>query len=78
MKPYQEQLFYDWDDTCSHIEALSGYIQNDFDRMLEIGDTNREQIKVNLFEFKAKFDFYMQRLQDHKERIIKLMQEKSV
>ena len=73
----QQELFHDWKDICNRISDLSGYIQNPFDMMLLYGDATKPQIRESISIFEKEFNDHILRLQDLKEQIVKLMDEKS-
>lgn len=50
----QEELFYNWKSECEKLKSLSGFIQNDFERMLADG-TTKEEIKQAEIEYKKEY-----------------------
>jgi hypothetical protein len=76
-KIYQEELFDDWKEDCHKLELLSGFVQNDLDRMLKDGMITKEDIKNSIVDFKEQYDKRIDHISELRRRIIDYLIKKS-
>ncbi len=53
---YQQKLFHEIVDMKHRVQGLAGFVQNDFDRMLEDGTTTKDGIKEVIEDMDKSFD----------------------
>ncbi|NPV13048.1 MAG: hypothetical protein HPY57_14880 [Ignavibacteria bacterium] len=53
---YQQELFHEIVGIKHRIQGLAGFVQNDFDRMLEDGTTTKDGIKEAIEDMDKSFD----------------------
>lgn len=61
-REFQEKLFNEIKDMQYRIQGLAAYVQNDFERMLEDGTTNKEQINAEIAEMDEQYDKFITEL----------------
>lgn len=59
MSEYQEKTFIKLQNLKYNIQSLSGYIQNDFGRMLEDGYTTKKDITSSIEDMDENFDKFI-------------------
>lgn len=53
---YQQKLFHEIVDMKHKMQGLAGFVQNDFDKMLEDGTTTKDGIKEAIEDMDKSFD----------------------
>jgi ribosome recycling factor len=53
---YQQKLFHEIVDMKHRMQGLAGFVQNDFDRMLNDGTTTKDDIKEAIEDMDKSFD----------------------
>jgi len=72
-REFQEKLFNEIKAMKYRIQGLAAYIQNDFERMLEDGTTNKEMINVEIVEMDEQYDKFIAELNKLREQARDLM-----
>jgi len=73
----QKELFKDWKFTSWKISGLKEFFQNDFDRLLADGYTEKEEIRENIIEFEDLFNKNISELTALKDKVVSFMKEKA-
>ncbi len=70
----QEELFNKIIKQKSKIQNLAGYVQNDFNRMLEDGTATKEDIKNDIKNVEQDFDDFIKTIEELKQETIETLQ----
>lgn len=70
---FQEKLFNEIKTMQYRIQGLAAYVQNDFERMLEDGTTNKEQINAEIAEMDEQYDKFITELNKLRKQARDLM-----
>ncbi len=66
----QEQIFDDIRTLSIRVSQLSGFVQNDFGRMIEDGYVKNEELEESLISVEKEFGLAMRDLERHKVEVI--------
>lgn len=72
----QEQLFNEIKTAGYNVVNLAGFVQNDFDQMLQEGDVSIYQLKESLTDITLSFDAQIAELERLKYRTLNIVEEK--
>lgn len=72
-REFQEKLFNEIKDMQYRIQGLAAYVQNDFERMLEDGTTNKETINAEIIEMDEQYDKFITELNKLRKQARDLM-----
>ena len=72
-REFQEKLFNEVKAMQYRIHGLAAYIQNDFERMLEDGATNKETINAEIVEMDEQYDKFIGELNKLRKQALDLM-----
>lgn len=72
-REFQEKLFNEIKAMQYRIQGLAAYIQNDFERMLEDGTTNKEHINAEITEMDEQYDKFITELNKLRKQARDLM-----
>lgn len=72
-REFQEKLFNEIKAMQYRIQGLAAYVQNDFERMLEDGTTNKEQINAEIAEMDEQYDKFITELNKLRKQARDLM-----
>lgn len=61
-REFQKKLFNEIKAMQYRIQGLAAYVQNDFERMLEDGTTNKETINAEIVEMDEQYDEFITEL----------------
>ena len=72
-REFQEKLFNEIKSMQYRIQGLAAYVQNDFERMLEDGATNKETINAEIVEMDEQYDKFIGELNELRKQARDLM-----
>jgi hypothetical protein len=73
----QFDLYDEWSAECEKLKRLNSIIQNDLNRLLQDGYCTKEDISNSIQEFEKLFKDRVEKLNELKVQICKLLEEKS-
>ena len=72
-REFQEKLFNEIKAMQYRVQGLAAYVQNDFERMLEDGTTNKETINAEIVEMDEQYDKFIAELNKLRKKARNLM-----
>lgn len=72
-REYQEKTFNAIKNMKHRIQGLAGYVQNDFERMLEDGTTTKKTINAEIEEMDKQYDKVITELNELREQARDIM-----
>tara|TARA_R110002049_G_scaffold231127_2_gene403392 strand:+ start:2565 stop:2858 length:294 start_codon:yes stop_codon:yes gene_type:complete len=72
-REYQEKIFNAIKNMKHRMQGLAGYVQNDFERMLEDGTTTKETINAEIIEMDKQYDEVIAELNELREQARDIM-----
>jgi len=73
----QKEVFNDIKNLKYRLQGLAGYIQNDFDRMLDDNTINKEKIRYDLLEMNLQYDKFIKDINLLRIKADKILQHHS-
>lgn len=72
-REYQDKIFNAIKNMKHQMQGLAGYMQNDFERMLEDGTTTKETINAEIVEMDKQYDKVIAKLNELREQARDIM-----
>lgn len=72
-KKYQEETFNEIVAMKYRMQMLAGFVQNDFERMLQDGMVTKEEIAVSVLDVEREFEKTKEMLDSLQEKVISII-----
>ena len=72
-KKYQEETFNEIVAMKYRMQMLAGFVQNDFERMLQDGMATKEEIAVSVLDVEQEFEKTKEMLDSLQEKVISII-----
>jgi len=72
-REHQEKTFNAINGMKHQIQGLAGYVQNDFERMIEDGNTTKKEVNLAIYDMDESFDKVITELNKLREQVRDIM-----
>lgn len=72
-KEYQKDIFNEIVAMKHRMQMLAGFVQNDFERMLQDGTVTKEEIAVSVLDVEREFEKTKEMLDSLQEKVISII-----